>query len=70
MAPATQTKERQMTNLSSSLKFTDSLERELIDRESNAYGESQSTGFDGTALDWFVVFTLVAGAVLAATLFH
>lgn len=59
-----------MTNLSNSLKFTDSLERELIDHESSAYGESQSTGFDGTAIDWFVVVALVVGAVFAATIFH
>jgi hypothetical protein len=59
-----------MTNPANSLKFTDSLERELIDNELNAFGESRFAEANGTALDWFVVVVLVLGAVLTATLFH
>lgn len=59
-----------MTNFTSDLKFTDSLERDLIDHELSALGGNQFSAPDGSALDWFIAVTFALGAVLTATLFH
>lgn len=59
-----------MTTLTNSLKFTDSLERELIDNESSAQSGNHCSGLDGSAFDWFVAIAFLVGAVLTATIFH